>query len=185
MTSKRRRGPAVLARGDQAVVELDLGGARVRLRRAPVPSSTSAFGSSAPAATMPRGRWYLKLRPDQAHAVREQRRGERVAGMALQGAAVEAKAAALACGRSGRPAAGGWAECSSGGRLEALGRRPASRRSRGSRCARTTLSHCRQPATWCHHSRCRPAGWPGCRRNRRTPAPEHRRPGAGAVASPP
>jgi hypothetical protein len=31
--------------------------------RAPVSSCTRALGSSAPAPTMPRGRWYLKLRP--------------------------------------------------------------------------------------------------------------------------
>ena len=31
--------------------------------RPPWRSSTSALGSEAPAVTMPRGRWYLKLRP--------------------------------------------------------------------------------------------------------------------------
>ena len=31
--------------------------------RAPSRMTTSAFGSSGPALEMPRGRWYLKLRP--------------------------------------------------------------------------------------------------------------------------
>ena len=31
--------------------------------RAPAPRVTRAFGSSLPALKMPRGRWYLKLRP--------------------------------------------------------------------------------------------------------------------------
>ena len=33
------------------------------VRRPPTPIVNSAFGSSTPAETIPRGRWYLKLRP--------------------------------------------------------------------------------------------------------------------------
>ncbi len=40
---------------------------------------------------MPRGRWYLKLRPMSRVAVGEERRGERVTGHPLERALVEAK----------------------------------------------------------------------------------------------
>jgi hypothetical protein len=56
--------PAVGAGGDQALVQRLLRGAHVGIWVASVaPICSTAFGSSAPAAKMPRGREYLKLRP--------------------------------------------------------------------------------------------------------------------------
>ena len=73
--------PVVLAARDQAVAQLwSSRGRWARTRRRSAAGPTSAFGSSTPLATTPRGRWYLNDRPDQVHAVGEQRRGERVAG---------------------------------------------------------------------------------------------------------
>src|SRR6218665_1212049 len=60
---------------------------------APTPSCTSAFGSSAPAPMMPRGRPYLKLRATRPTPPpgREQPRAQRAAGVAGVVAAVEEK----------------------------------------------------------------------------------------------
>ena len=83
------RRPAVLARGDQPVVELGGGGARVRL----APRAGAQFDQRVrllgarredAARTM-----ILERAPDQLHAVRHQGGRERVAGEALERASVE------------------------------------------------------------------------------------------------
>ena len=113
---KTQAGPAILARGDQAVVELDLGGERVRLQTrasAELDQGVGLVGAGGDDAARP---VVLEAATQQAHAVREQRRGERVAGMALQGAAVEAKGQRLrAVDQAALPQAHGLSAHSAGG----------------------------------------------------------------------
>ncbi len=59
------------------------------------PICSTAFGSSAPAAKMPRGREYLKLRPTMSHAVGQQGGGQGVTVKALVALAVEGEAQRL------------------------------------------------------------------------------------------
>ena len=82
-------GPAVLAPSVEAVEQLDRGRARGS-RRAPVLSSTRAFGSSQPAV---RTAWAMifERAADERHAVGDQRRSERIAGEATHRAAIEAE----------------------------------------------------------------------------------------------
>ena len=76
---KYHRPRGILSHGSEepnALLTVDRGGGRIEpnaratcvalrlgVSSAPSPTSQSAFGSSAPAARMPRGRWYLKERP--------------------------------------------------------------------------------------------------------------------------
>ena len=145
------RGPAVLAPGDQPVLELGHGrpavglgpraftetDQRVRLLGAGRKNAARAMVLEAPA--------------DQADAVREQRRGQAVARMALEAPAVEAEAKA--------PAAVDQAAFGQAKRLA----HPAAGSARASASAlsrtswvivsRVTTSHCRQPRACCQDSR--------------------------------
>ena len=118
----------------------------------------------------------LEAPPDQPDAAREQRRGQRVAGMRRELPPVEAHARAPATGRSARPP-----RAASPRRL-ARQRRP--RAPRGSRVSRTTRSQARQPPDvlpelGVRPGRVRPAG----SGSRGTPPPR-RRPPAAPGASP-
>ena len=81
--------PAVLARGSEAVVQLDLGGADVGLgarAAAQLHERVRLLGAGAEDAARA---VILEAAPDQMDAVRQQRRSERVAGVALVAGAVE------------------------------------------------------------------------------------------------
>ena len=81
--------PAVLARGGQAFVQLDLGRARVRLgarAAAQLHERVGLLGAGAEDATRA---VILEAAPDQMDAVREQRRSERVAGVTFVAGAIE------------------------------------------------------------------------------------------------
>ena len=83
-------------------IELDDGCAWYWLARAPERSSTSAFGSSEPRAKNAARTVILERTADEAHAVGEQRRSQRIAGIARRGLAVEGESRAF--GRSIKPA---------------------------------------------------------------------------------
>ena len=104
------RGPAVLRLRDQAVVELALRRLDVRLGarlRADLHQRVRLLDAGADDAARP---VVLEAAADEVHAVRQQRRGQRVAGIALVALAVE--------GEGERPAA---VDLAAGGQAMALG----------------------------------------------------------------
>ena len=144
-----KRGPAVLAAGFQPVEELHHGGAGIGL----VPRAGAQFhqrvrlfgagGEDAARAVI------LEAAADEAHAVRQKRRGERIAGMALIQLAVEGEAQRLAAvDRSAlEPHA-----------APAFARSATSRARSAPRISwvtvlRVTMSQLRSPCSWNHSSR--------------------------------
>jgi hypothetical protein len=86
------RWPAILAVGDQSVEQLDRGGASIGLlarSAAQFDNRVGFFRTRGLDAARP---MILEAAPDQVYAVGEQRRGERVALVALVGFAVEGEA---------------------------------------------------------------------------------------------
>ena len=104
----------------------------------------------------------LEAAADEAHAVGEQRRGERVARHGRPASAVEGERRAAACGRRGRLGGSRFGLI----RLIACARlRPGRwRGSRGSSCRARRRATAAAHATWCQNSPCGPAG---CRASRR------------------
>ncbi len=107
------RRPAVLARGDEALVELHLGHAQVRrLAGAVARHGAERVGLLGAGGQKAAGAVILEGAADEVHAVGEQRRGERVAVAALVGVAVEGEAEragavdAAAAGRAVEPGHG-------------------------------------------------------------------------------
>src|SRR4051812_24339863 len=84
------RRPAVLARGGEAVIELDLGGAQVGIAAPPRPLELDqGTGLLRPRGHDTARSVVLEAAADQVDAVGEKRRGQRVAGEAAVGLAVK------------------------------------------------------------------------------------------------
>ena len=108
-----QRRPAVLAGGDEAVVELGRGGARVGLAPRAGPQLDQRIGLLRSGRQDAARAMILERPPDQMHAVGQQRRRQRVAGMAAVAAPVEGERRAPACDRSDRPTASGRLDAAS------------------------------------------------------------------------
>lgn len=98
----------------------------------------------------------LEASADQVLAISEQSGRKCVAGMAFEGVSVEGEAerAAAVDAAAGRQAMGLGHGVGTGTSSPDL----ATVRISWVTVWRTTFSHCRQPAAWCHHSRCQPFG---------------------------
>ena len=105
------RWPAVLTRGAEALVQLDRRGPGVRLGEPAAPQLHERVGLLGAGREDAARAMVLEAAPDQMHAVREQRRGERVAGIAFVADAVvsEAQRAPPVDAAAARPAdAAAW-----------------------------------------------------------------------------
>ena len=120
-------------------------------------AARSAFGSSAPAAYDAARPVILEAAADEVHAVGEQRRGERVACIALVRHAVVGETKRPRSGRRFRRREGD-ATASPRGSGRGASSRPALARMSCVRVSRRTLNQRRQPALCSHNSSCGPAG---------------------------
>ena len=137
------RGPAVLAAADEPVVQLDLGRLAVRL----APRALAQFdqrvrlvgtGGHDPARPV-----VFEAAADQAHAIGQQGRGERIARMAGELTPVEAEADGFAAVDQ---AAAGKASRGHGVASGSASAGPAEAATAWVSVLRRTFSHCRQPA---------------------------------------
>ena len=174
------RGPAVLAAGREPVVELDLRRLEVRLGSGSLADANERIGLfPPPAAKMPRGRWYLKLRPASrtpfassaearvsppiplvAYAVEGERERARIDRYALPAPSDGSAGSSPPTPAGDRPGTEGRNRhrprmpvhrCSSPPRSASGGPLPCTR---WVHVSRLTLIQLRQPEVCCHHSLC-------------------------------